>query len=768
MTTTATTGCSGSASRRPSRAARRSRRSATPSSAGRSGDRTSTSPKSRSRSTIRPTTGSPSARRPGSRSARPGDAASEARASRAIGIAEVVVARRPAPRRRGPRARHRARPPGRHLDGVARTTVTATACSTSTPTCRTSGWPIGRPRREPLRRRRCSTPPIPAIEPSSTDSWRRRAGRACGCPTTARPGAGPSRITDLRGARDLPVLIVAGVDPERRRPLRSTRSSPTSTDGVIGVDQPAELDGATGTAEDYTVAILNRGMPSFNVEADGSLYLSIMRSCSGWPSGVWIDPPRRSTPDGANFQFQHWSHTFEYAIAAGVRRLARRRDRARRARLQQPARRPGRRRRTPGDLPATASFVEVEPASVVLTVLKPGGVRGLAMAGMELDPADGVALRLYESSGRPDRGDDPDVDGRSSSAARTEPPRGGRPSRSTVSGSTARRCDSSRTRSSTVAATLEVAADAETGAVELGPARRGGPAGLRRLLAAQQGCGADGLPVRHASRSSRRSSAATVRSTLPIVVASERTDGPAPDPWRSSSRPAGRRRPSERIYRLAPGAHLAFDASVRPAAGASPGRYFVAARIVDEGGPDPRGRRDHRLSSRRATERARSPVDGERSAALGWAVERALTTAGDRPEPGTSEPGRGAARPRRRARGRAARTARSRSLRETAARSGSRCRTRAASEIRGEAQILSPLETWTTITPWTQGFAVEPGGRTTIEFDVEPPRDVAAGTYWALVKVMYFGRVLYSESVPVTIRRRGRRARAGSGGRALT
>ena len=95
---------------------------------------------------------------------------------------------------------------------------------------------------------------------------------------------------------------------------------------------------------------------------------------------------------------------------------------------------------------------------------------------------------------------------------------------------------------------------------------------------------------------------------------------------------------------------------------------------------------------------------------------------------------------------------RSRSLRETAGSLRVSLSNGAASEIRGEAQILSPLETWTTIKPWTQGFAVEPGGRTTIEFAVEPPRDVAAGTYWALVKVMYFGRVQYSESVPVTIR----------------
>jgi hypothetical protein len=75
----------------------------------------------------------------------------------------------------------------------------------------------------------------------------------------------------------------------------------------------------------------------------------------------------------------------------------------------------------------------------------------------------------------------------------------------------------------------------------------------------------------------------------------------------------------------------------------------------------------------------------------------------------------------------------------------------AASEIRGEAQILSPLETWTSIVPWTQGFAVGPGGETVVSFTVAPPRDVVAGTYWALVKVMYFGRRLYTASIPVRI-----------------
>ncbi len=33
---------------------------------------------------------------------------------------------------------------------------------------------------------------------------------------------------------------------------------------------------------------------------------------------MWIDPPRRTAPDGSNFQLQHWTHTFDYALVSGA------------------------------------------------------------------------------------------------------------------------------------------------------------------------------------------------------------------------------------------------------------------------------------------------------------------------------------------------------------------------------------------------------------------------------------------------------------------
>jgi alpha-mannosidase len=670
-----------------------------------------------------------------------GASASEARAARAIGIAEVVV---------GDDPRH---------DGAIRELVIALVRQGVTSTVSQhdghrygvmhidSNLPdvrlaIGRPDENHF---------VASVLDEADPAYRAELDRQLAASGRARvwvpeDGAAWGRnepITDLRGARDLPVLIVAGVDADQAAGALDALVADLA-DGVIGVDQPAELDGSTGTTEDYTVAILNHGMPSFNVEVDGSLYLSIMRSCSGWPSGVWIDPPRRSTPDGANFQYQHWSHTFDYAIAAGVGdwraggtvRAGHDFNNPLVARVVDSH---------AGHLPATASFIEVEPASVVLTVLKPGGLPEARMAGMDLDPAGGIAMRLYESSGRPTRATIrtrwPIL-----SATRTDLlEQNGEPMSASGSSLEVRL---EPYEIVTIAATIEAGADAESGAAGLAP--RGELAQpvyadywLHNKGAAPMGYQSVTVQIKPSFASGEGP------FRVPVVVASERTDGPSAGSVELIVPPGWEATPSERIYSLAPGAHLAFDSSVRPPADAPPGRYFVAARIVDEGGQTHEDVVTVDLHPA-VNGTAADPVDGERSAALGWAVERALTTAGDGPEPGAS----GLAGSRHDPGGELVVTLLDRAITVDPGDRGSlrvQLSNGAASEIRGEAQILSPHETWTTITPWTQGFAVEPGGRTTVAFGVEPPRDVVAGTYWALLKVMYFGRVLYSESVPVTI-----------------
>jgi len=244
---------------------------------------------------------------------------------------------------------------------------------------------------------------------------------------------------------------------------------------------------------------------------------------------------------------------------------------------------------------------------------------------------------------------------------------------------------------------------------------------------------------------------------LPVVVASERTDGPAAGSVTLVAPPGWTVEPSVRPFRLAPGAHLELEASVVPATDATAGRYFVAARIGDDaggfhedvvtidyaprsdgGGPD----RDQTVGSR----------------SLAFAIERALRIAGLDADNGAVT---AAAAARRRDGATEAETGGelvaevlTPRISLTAGQTGElrvSLRNLAASEVRGEAQILSPHETWPVISPWTQGFAVGPGATETLTFALEPPYDFAGGTYWALVKVMYFGRLIYTESVPVEL-----------------
>ncbi len=77
---------------------------------------------------------------------------------------------------------------------------------------------------------------------------------------------------------------------------------------------------------------------------------------------------------------------------------------------------------------------------------------------------------------------------------------------------------------------------------------------------------------------------------------------------------------------------------------------------------------------------------------------------------------------------------------------------RVASQLRGEAQLVSPFGSWTALGPWTLGFAAEPGTPVTLRYPVSMPAGARPGAqWWAVIKVMYFGRVRYSQAVPVTV-----------------
>ena len=77
---------------------------------------------------------------------------------------------------------------------------------------------------------------------------------------------------------------------------------------------------------------------------------------------------------------------------------------------------------------------------------------------------------------------------------------------------------------------------------------------------------------------------------------------------------------------------------------------------------------------------------------------------------------------------------------------------RLASHVHGEAQLVSPFGTWAMLSPSAQSFSAGPGEPAILRFGFTVPATARAGaTWWALVKVMYFGRVRYSPAIPVTI-----------------
>ncbi|MFF1412248.1 NEW3 domain-containing protein [Streptomyces sp. NPDC058289] len=208
---------------------------------------------------------------------------------------------------------------------------------------------------------------------------------------------------DLTGLRDLPVLVHAGPPEQLARAVAAS--------GRIDAVAPAGEEGADATAyrheeayphetacphedpyADRTVGILVRGTPSFAVDTAGRLHSTLMRSCTGRPSGEWMDPPRRTAPDGSSFQLQHWTHVFEHALVAGsgdwravdLARRGREFNKPLTAVTAAPAE---------GPRPPARSLLGVEPSDRVL-------IETVKRAEGSGDRGD-LAVRLRETHGRP-------------------------------------------------------------------------------------------------------------------------------------------------------------------------------------------------------------------------------------------------------------------------------------------------------------------------------------------------------------------------------
>ena len=570
-------------------------------------------------------------------------------------------------------------------------------------------------------------------------------------PATQSRAAAFAPGTDLRGPRDLPVLIVAAADPagldaaitELSRDLMDQRlPAEVSEAGLLAAGDTALADGA--------VAVFNRGTPGCAVTPDGTLWMSLFRACSGWPSGVWIDGDPRTAPDGSSFAWQHWSHTFSYALAsagAGDWRSAGFSAAAEDYNHELTAVVAAERERLAGQ----HGLVRIDGApNVTLSALKPvGNPLAAGLPGtpgrsprevtVRLRETDGLAslarLRLaagIEAAWRGDLLEESDGPQPASDATDGQP--------LTVSDGTAFvpmqpfETVTLRVRLSGAPAVAAASPGGRAGGAAV-PPEPAQPVHARYWLHGKGPAPAGNVPVAVHFTPSRVTLGGTAADgpLLTLTVAC----GPAAAagqvelvvPSGLVAEVAGLAFTGEPLrYDLEPGGFAAWNVAVSAPPGTPAGRYFVTARITDDlgqlledtalvtlgeaGAPDPD------LPPEELFSRLQSDI----TALVDEAGLEVLTPAVPLAPGETGE-------------------------------LAVRVTSRLASELRGEAQLISPAGTWQAAGPWTQPVTVSPGGAATVRFTVTVPATAAPGwESWLLVKLMYFGRVRYTEAVPLTVR----------------
>jgi alpha-mannosidase len=530
---------------------------------------------------------------------------------------------------------------------------------------------------------------------------------------------------DVRGTLDLPVLIVAAVNLA----AESERLALDLADSVIEVDSVIQANawdrggaGGSGTAlAPNTVALLNRGTPSGLVTPDGQLTMALMRACSTWPCGIWIDGKKRTSPDGTSFAWQHWSHTFEYALAAGAGTW-------RTAGFAAAGQDYNHDLITvatglhAGPLPASTRLASVDPPGALLSALKPHG-NPLA-PGTQPDPADGVTVRLRDVGGAGPVAARIALFSGLASASATGLCEDGTGDPVPIDTESAATVTVPQAGLTTLVVTPAAAAPrrgAQTDSLE--PAQ---PVYARYWMHGKGPAPAGNLPVAvHLSPTTVR-----LDDGQPGVLRLTVACGPAPAagavrldaPRDISVTPAG-----PLHYDLQPLGYQAFNLTVTAPPGTGPGRWFVTASVAEPSGQviedsallcigqPPPPRLDLPLEEVLAMQQAAETAQvGEADVSL---VSPTLAI-----RPGGTE----------------------------AVELLIRNRTGAA--IRGEAQLISPFGSWRQTAPWTAGFELASGAERTLRFDVRIPVTGRVGEqWWAIVKVMYFGRLQYSEPVEVTI-----------------
>lgn len=507
---------------------------------------------------------------------------------------------------------------------------------------------------------------------------------------------------DLRAPNALPVLIIDGAGARKLAAAVAAVAKDLEDAEIIVAQQ---VSSGSDPFEDYTVALLNRGVPSFAVETDGTLHTALMRSCTGWPSGTWIDEPRRTAPDGSNFQLQHWTHDFDYALICGDGDWRRIRLPARSAQFSNPllAITP---REQHGALPALGSLLHVEPADTVqLGALKAAGNPMAAGSAQAVAPGD-VALRLVETTGAATRvvlGSDLGTLRGLAQANLLEKAERRK-----------RLIELHGYQVATVLAVLDVAGLRDD-PVQLAPdAEPAQPLYARYWLHNRGPAPLGGLPAvahLHPPQVSVDTGADLREVTLRLTVASDCTDTAlggtvevvCPDGWSVA--------PVESPFTLEAGEHLETDVVLGIPGHAPAGRYPVRAQLRVTGSDVPD-------AWRQVVEDVTFVDVGERAGDVAYLVEG--------PADITLAPG-------------------------AATRLSVTIGSRALADLAVEAHLISPWGTWEWMGPAVLGADLPAQGSVELAFDVRPPAWLDPGQWWALVRVGCAGRLIYSPAVKVTV-----------------
>jgi alpha-mannosidase len=518
------------------------------------------------------------------------------------------------------------------------------------------------------------------------------------------PAAAPLSATwvpgaDLRDPRALPVLVIAGRDDADLGPaIASVTDDLADAEVVVAQQAPS----GTRPFEPHTVALLNRGVPSFAVDTDGTLHSALMRSCTGWPSGVWTDEPRRTAPDGSNFQLQHWTHTFDYALIAGGGDWRRAEMPARSAEFGHPLLAATGAGRT-GGLPAAGSLLHVEPAGAVqLGALK---AAGNPLARGRIQPVDphSVALRLVEMHGAATEVAVHSPVGKLSklrAADLLETPQGHRHP-STLHGY----------QIATALARLDIPKVSD-GAARVPQAENAQPLYARYWLHNRGPAPLGGLPAVAHLHPQRVSAAAGDEVVLRLTVASDCTDAPLTGRVALLCPPGWTAAPAELPFELQPGEYRETTVVLRMPRRCGPGLYPVRAQLQVTGNKVPPA--------------WRQVVEDVCMVAVGGVDGRPVYLVD---EPSDIEVCAGGS-----------------------ARMAVSVGTEACADLALEAHLISPWDTWEWIGPAAQGAVLPAQGTVELGFDVTPPAGVAPGEWWALVRIGCAGHLLYTPAAKMTVR----------------